>query len=542
MRVPSTQQQDEPSLAQLIARIALIEQAHMQERKAHERALKERDAQLQARDLQIKLLTEQLHLLRAERFGKSSERFNPDQFKLAINEAEALAAAVPTDAPPASIVVPEHVRKARGHRKALPEHLPQVEVVHDLPDSEKVCPHDGQALKRIGAELSKQLDYVPAKLQVLVHTRLKYACPCCDRTLKTAPLPPQLLPKSNASPGVLAHIATAKYVDGIPLCRQERQWERRGFPIPSVTQARWMIKLGDDKVVPVINLMNEYCCAQSLIHMDETVLQVLKSDKAPQSTHYMWVRCAGPPGRKVVLFDYDPGRSSAVPTRLLAEYRGALVTDGLSAYEAVAAQHSLLHAGCWAHARRKFEAAYKAGAAAQLDRNRAGQMLTLIGELYHIERRLTRQHATDTERLAARQHHTKPIVERIHAWLIDQVQRVLTQSLLGKAITYTLNQWPKLIVFLDHAVIPLDNNRAENVIRPFVVGRKNWLFADTQAGARASANLYSLVETAKHNGLEPYAYLVRLFNGLPNAKTVEDIEALLPFKLNTDANTHPSVD
>jgi transposase len=520
------QSQVESTLAQLSARLALLEQAHRDELIEQRKTF---EAQLHARDLHIKLLTEQLYCLRAEQFGKSSEKFNPDQLALAINEAEALTAAVPPDALPAGIVVPEHVRKRRGHRKALPSDLPQVEVIHDLDESEKICPHDGSALEKIGAEESKQLDYVPAKLQVLVHKRLKYACPCCDRTVKIAAAPPQLLPKSNASPGLIAQVVTAKYVDGAPLYRQETQWERRGLRIPRVTLARWTIEAGD-KVVPLINLMSEHCLLNTLIHMDETPLQVLKSHKAPTSDHYMWVRCAGPPGKRTVLFDYDPSRGSAVPTRLLEGYRGTLMTDGWEAYDIVCAKQTLLHAGCWAHARRKFEAAYKAGAAAQLDRNRAGEMLALIGELYRVERRLKDNDAQEPERLHARQTHSKLIVERIHAWLIEQAQHVLTQSLLGKAITYTLNQWNKLSVFLDHPSIPLDNNRAENVIRPFVIGRKNWLFADTQAGAHASARLYTLVETAKANGLEPHAYLTRLFTELPTANTVDDIERLLPFK------------
>ncbi len=513
MQLP--QEPQDVTLTQLVTPLALLEQVHRK--------------QIEARDARIKILEEQVRLLRTEKFGASSEKHSSDQIPLLFNEAESLVAAAPQDVP-ASIVIPEHARKARGHRTALSAELPRVEIIHDLPDSEKVCARDGATLIRIGEETSEQLDYVPAIVRVLKHIRLKYGCPCCEQTVKTATRPAQILPKSNATPSLLAHIVTAKYVDGLPLYRQETQFARLGVNLPRVTSARWMIMIGIDKVVPLINLMNDYCVAQPLIHLDETPLQVLKSDKAPQSDHYLWVRCAGPPQQRIVLFDYDPSRSKAVPTRLLPDYRGAILTDGYEGYTAVASDQHLLHAGCWAHVRRKFDEARKVASHATIERNRSDEMLALIRQLYGIERALNDQHADDAERLATRTHKAAPIIEQIKQWVDTQRPHVLPQSLLGKALTYTHNQWPKLTVFLNHANIPLDNNRAENAIRPFVIGRKNWLFCDTVAGAQASANLYSLIETAKANGLEPHAYLTRLFTELPSAQTVADIEKLLPFK------------
>jgi len=512
--VPSLDQPPEhATLASLHARLALIEKTHRQA--------------LEARDLQIKLLTEQVRLLRAQRFGASSEQCSPDQLTLLLNEAESLAAVALTA--PVSIVIPTHER-TRGHRKPLSADLPRVEVIHDLPACEKVCAYDGAALKVIGQDTSEQLDYVPAKVRVLKHIQLKYGCPCCDQSIKTAAKPAQLLPKSNASPSLLAHIVTAKYVDGMPLYRQEAQFERLGVPVPRVTSARWMIQLGVDKLMPLINLLNDHCAAQPLIHLDETPVQVLKGDKPAHSDHYMWVRCAGPPGQRIVLFDYDASRSSAVPKRLLSDYHGAILTDGYEGYGAVAREQTLLHAGCWAHVRRKFDEARKAASKADIERHRSDELLTLIRELYAVERMLKDQNATDAERLIARTSQSTSIIERIRQWIDTQRPQIVPQSLLGKAISYTHNQWPKLVVFLQHGHIALDNNRAENAIRPFVIGRKNWLFCDTQAGAQASANLYSLIETAKANGLEPHAYLARVFADLPAAQTVADIEKLLPFK------------
>jgi transposase len=490
-------------------------------------------AELAAREARIRLLEEEVRWLKGQLFGRSSERsaapeVSPDQAHL-FNEIEALAATA-DQATPESVAIPAHERKARGRRK-LPPDLPRVEVVHDLPEGQKICAHDGTALTRIGEEVSEQLDYQPARVRVLRHIRPKYACPCCREGVKIATVPPQLFPKSFATPALLAHIATAKFVDHIPLYRQETQWDRLGVKLPRATQAIWMIRLGGEHVVPIVNLLAEHLIASDLVHCDETPLQVLKSDKAPTSDHWMWVRCAGPPGRRVVLFDYDPSRAGAVPRRLLEGFCGTLLTDGYEPYAQVAEALHLVHAGCWTHVRRKFDEAHKTQGAERT--SHAKQALAFIGELYTIERTLKEreQPAGPEERLRVRQHRSAAVLERFQAWLMDLAPRVLPESRLGKAVHYTLRQWPKLTVFLKHAEVPLDNNRAENAIRPFVIGRKGWLFADTVAGAKASANLFSLVETAKANGLEPHAYLSHLIERLPLARTVEDFEALLPWNV-----------
>jgi hypothetical protein len=243
----------------------------------------------------------------------------------------------------------------------------------------------------------------------------------------------------------------------------------------------------------------------------------------------MWVRAAGPPGRRIILFDYDASRGGAVPLRLLSGYRGILLTDGYEAYGKVAQTLNIVHAGCLAHARRKFEEARKASAAD----GQARIALEFIRELYRIERSLTERQppCEPAERLRVRAEQSAPLMHQFHAWLDALAPKVLPQSLLGKAVYYTLGQWPKLTVFLSHADVPLDNNRCENAIRPFVIGRKGWMFSDTVPGAVASANLYSLVETAKANGIEPHAYLSHLFARLPLASKVEDFEALLPWNV-----------
>lgn len=493
-------------------------------------------ARLIAREARIGLLEEENRWLKAQLFGRSSEKTpleerNPDQAWL-FNEAQTLARAV--ESAPVSVTIPAHER-GKGGRKKLSAALPRVEVVHDITEDQKICASDGTMLQRIGEEISEQLDYRPAQVRVIRNIRPKYACPCCKTGVMIAPVPAQLLPKSLATPSLLAQIATAKFVDGVPLYRQEPQFSRIGVPLGRATMAGWMIQLGGLHVVPIINLLHEWMLCDPLIHCDETRLQVLKSDKAPRAAHWMWVRASGPPGRRIVLFDYDASRAGSVPKRLLEGYQGILLTDGYEAYEVTARSLGLVHAGCLAHARRKFDEAHKAQASPSSAESQAKIALTFIRELYLIERALwdKDQPISPAHRVRIRTELSAPIMTRFYAWLEALAPQVLPQSLLGKAVHYTLGQWPKLTTFLTQGEVPLDNNRCENAIRPFVVGRKGWLFSDTVKGAIASANLYSIVETAKANGVEPHAYLSVLFERLPHARKVEDFEALLPWNVNT---------
>ena len=328
-------------------------------------------------------------------------------------------------------------------------------------------------------------------------------------------------------------IITAKFVDGIPLYRQEPQFVRMGIPLGRGTMALWAIRLGGTFVVPLINLLNELLRAETLIHGDETRLQVLKSDKSPTADHWIWVRAAGPPGQRIVLFDYDPSRGGTVPMRLLGGFKGILRTDGYGVYDDAAEVLGFTHAGCMAHARRYFDEARKAG-----DSMHAKTALDFIGKLSLIERVLWDRDrpCTPAKRLTIRQQQSAPIMAEFHTWLEALAPKVLPEGRLGKAVHYALGQWSKLSVFLTHGEVPLTNNRCENAIRPFVLGRKGWLFADTVKGAVASANLYSLVETAKANGVEPFAYLSFLFERLPYLKSVEDFEAVLPWAVDLPAH------
>ena len=474
--------------------------------------------------LQTKLekLEAQQRLALLKRYGVSSEQLSPQE--RLFDEAEQAVEAPEAETP---ISVPAH-QKRKPRRAKLPDSLPRTVHEHTLDDPHCAC---GGELTVIGAETSEQLDVIPATVTVIEHRRLKYACRCCDAAPKVAPMPAQAIPKSLASPGYLAFVATSKYADGLPLYRLATLMARIGIDLPRHTMAGHMVKAGE-LLTPLINLMRDHLIGYDLLQMDETPVQVLKEPgKAAQSKSYMWVMRGGPPGKPAVLYHYAPTRSGAVPLTLLEGYSGYLQSDDYAGYNAVLRRDDIRGVGCWAHARRRFHDALKALPKAQQSRgNRTQMALNWITKLYAIERRI--KDASAEERHHIRQQESRPILEAFKIWL--DKQSVPPQTLLGKAISYVRTDWCRLTTFLDDGRIPIDNNAIENAIRPFAVGRKNWLFANSQAGATASANLYSLIETAKANGLNEYAYLRYLFTKLPQANTVADVEALLPWRVSND--------
>lgn len=486
--------------------------------------------ELAAREQRIRVLEEALRILKAQRWGASREKLReaPGQAAL-FNEVEvSTELAEITGLEPPLSATPLREAKApaasRCGRRALASHLRRREIRHELPESQRTC-DCGQRLIEIGAEVSEQLDYVPARIEVLRHLRVKYACPGCEQCVRTAPAPVQLLPRTNAAPGLLAHLVTAKYVDALPLHRQEAMFERHGVSLPRATQAAWIIGL-TAPLTPLINLLDERLRESGYIRMDETPVQVLKSEKAPRTEHWMWLRVAGPPCQRILLFDHDASRSGHTAERLLAGAQGYLQSDGYAAYDGVAARLGLVHCGCFAHARRRGFEAIKALPNARAD-TPAHELVRRIDALYALEREF--KALTDEERARRRRECALPLLERLHDWARDRAAETLPSGKLGEAFAYLLTQWPKLVRYVDDGRLAIDTNLAENAIRPFAIGRRNWLFADTVKGAKASAMLYSLIATARANGLEPYAYLRNLFEKLPHARTVADFEALLPF-------------
>lgn len=497
-----------------------------------ESVISEKEKSLQAKEKRIRILEDYILSLQQKQFGSSSEKHEVIQAELVFTEAEATAEPEPPVQEDAlvddTIIIAEHKRKKK--RTSIPADLPRVDIIHDLPDDQKICPHDGTALKPIGFESHEQLDIIPAKIQVLHHKRLKYACPCCDTHIVTAKKPAQPIEKSIASPGLLAHIATQKYLDALPLYRQTEIFKRIGVEMDRTTLANWMVRCGQ-LVQPLINLLHERMLEQTVLHADETRVQVLnETGRAAETQSFMWVLRSMQPQCAAVLYRYEPTRSGKAASELLREFNGALMTDGYVAYQAVCQKNQITHLACWAHARRKFIDAQKIHRSAGRTKGKAGkadQAIAYIQQLYTVERML--QDKNSDEKYQIRQAQSVPIIDKIHQWMEKSLPHSPPQSLIGKALHYLHEQWPKLIRYLESGEHPIDNNAAENAIRPFVIGRKNWLFSASPKGATASAHLYSLIETAKANGLEPYAYLRKIFAGLPQATNLEQIEALLPW-------------
>jgi transposase len=488
------------------------------------------------------LLKEQLNRFKRQLFDAKSEVSAAHQKDMFFNEAEvegAQAQPAAAETEDEKIDVPAHKRAKRG-RKPLDPALSREVLRHELPEGERVCPHDGARLSEIGVEVSEQLDIVPQQVRVIRHERVKYACPCCDGGLRLAAKPPQVIPKGLLSEAALAWVITSKYLDGLPLYRQAALLGRfGGTELSRNTLAAGVVRVGM-ATQPVVNLLRDALLDSFIVHGDETEVQVLKEPgRKAQAKSYMWVQMTeasgtegtGPPIR---LFGYSPSRSTHSARTLYEGMRsgGVLMSDGYEPYVAIAAQHRLVHLGCWAHCRRYFNDALQA-----MPKDKRGpeqlpaRFIELIGRLYKVEAEARRDNLDATALQQQRTLHSARVLEQIEALALQHLHGVLPGSLLGKALHYVTAQWPKLVRYIDDGRYPIDNNACENAIRPFVVGRRNWLFADTVAGANASANLYSLLQTCLANRIDGYRYLTALLVELPKARTAEDFEALLPWRL-----------
>jgi len=475
-------------------------------------------------------LAEEYRLLIYKRFVRSSEKGETDELQASLfEEAETNATAeVPQAAD--EVTVKSHKRTKVG-RKPLDEKLPRIEILHDISDEEKRCAC-GHELTRIRDEVSERLQVIPEQIYVERHVRPLYACKNCEGSgdeerpaVRVAPAPPSIIPGSIVTSGLLAFILVNKFCDHLPFYRQEQRFERIGVGISRQDMSNWTIgayrKLG-----PLLELMRQEILKGPLIQMDETPLQVLnESERADTTKSYMWLARGGPPRSPLVLYTYRTTRSGKQAREFLGDYHGYLQTDGYAEYDrAIEDRTDVIHVGCWAHARRKFFEASKASKTA----GAAHEGLKYIQELYRIESELRAQSLADEQFAERRRALAQPNLEKLHAWLEKKALTMVPSSLTGKAVHYTLGQWEKLIRYLEAPYLKPDTNDAENAIRPFVLGRKNWLFAGSPAGADASCAIYSLIETAKQNDLDPYAYLHYVFERVPSAETEEHWRELLP--------------
>ena len=481
----------------------------------------------------LEILAEQNAWLKQRFFGRRTEALSEEelrQLKL-FDEAEA-AAAEPGSAKgqPELIQVPEHVRQ-RPKRQPLPEALPREEVTVDIPEEQKHCAC-GAELVRIDEEVSEKLDVIPPQLRVIRTIRPVYACHACEgsgdeahKAVRIAPMPPAIIDKGIASAGLLAYVVTSKFCDSLPLYRQQKQFARIGVELSRRTMADWMIA-ASEACAPLMKLLETRVRSGPLLQLDETRLQVMgEPGRANTALSYMWVARGGPPEAPVILYHYAPSRGTEVAIEMLGNYEGHVQTDGYEVYDrACGAAKNVTHVGCFAHARRMFHDAHKSSKKA----GSAEEALATMVRVYRVEK-LRELYKDPQEFAAERRRQVEPILAEFREWLDRRALQVAPDTLIGKAVGYTLGQWPKLIRYLDHPAISPDTNAVENAIRPFVVGRRNWLFSGSPRGATASATLFSIIETAKANGQEPYWYLRRLFEELPGARTTADIERLAPF-------------
>ena len=485
-------------------------------------------------EVENKLLREQLLLMRSKLFGRKTEKLPSAEGAIQeiLFDEPAEEESEESDQKEPLVEVPAHTRTKRG-RKPLPADLPRVEVIHDLGEEEKVC-GCGCKMERIGEETSEQLDIVPAKMQVIRHVRYKYACKACGGAdsegpaVKIAPVPEQIIPKSIATPGLLAYIFTAKFVDAVPFYRQEKQFERLGVDLNRTSMSNWAIRVAE-QCFPLMDQLRNEILSGPLINADETTVQVLdEPGRSNGSKSYMWIFRGGPPGKPVLIYQYHPSRSGEVAKKFLGGYRGYVQTDGYTGYDYLDEQPGVVHVGCWAHARRKFMEVIQAQGKKKRQAGSADVALEYIRKLYAIEKDARIRELVPEDLYLLRQQEAKPILSEFKAWLDKKELQTPPKGLVGKAVAYTLGQWDRLIRYIDSGILTPDNNLVENAIRPFVVGRKNWLFSGNPEGALSSATLYSLIETAKANGLEPYLYLRYLFEHLPFAYTAEEYKALMP--------------
>lgn len=477
----------------------------------------------------IRCLEEYLRLERARRFGPSSEK-NPHQAELLFDEAEAIEDLAEIETALEALQENNGTKKKRG-RKGLSKQLPRHQVRIELSDEEK----EG-AVDTFFTVAKEELDIVPAKARVIEYLQEKAIfVDEGKRQVKAAAPPKHPLNKCIASIGLLTYVIISKYCDGLPLYGLETILKRYGGDITRTSMANWVIRLGTE-LQPLINLMREHQLAYDYVQIDETRIKVLKEiNKSPHSDKWMWVSKGGPPDKPVVLFDYDPSRGKEVPARLLDGFEGYVQCDGLGSYDALCqTSDKLTQLGCFDHARRKFVEAQKAAKTPKAKTNapsKAVVAVSKINALYRLEQAI--KDLPPHEKYQHRQKIAVSLLNDLKCWLESNIGRVMKGGLTYKAMYYTLNQWTKLIAYCEDGRLNISNAGAENAIRPFAVGRRRWLFSDTPHGAKASAIHYSLVETAKANGLNPEKYYNYILSKIPYAETVEDWEVLLPW--NTKA-------
>ena len=526
------------------AEMVTISRAEYEEKNTRLAAQDERISRLEN---QVELLMEALRLARHKQFGASSEKSEDmlmEQLSFLFNEAEVFSAAE-KDAEENVTSVAAHKRHKKHEYTldSIPEDIPVEQVEHRLEGEDLICPQCGDTMTEIGKEVVRTMKIIPAQTIIREDIYYTYACKNCsenaDEGCETpvfkTPREKNIIPGSFATPEAIAHIMTQKFVMGSPLYRQEQEINRQGIHLSRQTMSNWILKATEDYLTPVYEQLHKELLKRDVLHADETTLQVLhERDKKPQTDSYMWLyRTSGDTDKPIVLYEYQPGRGAKHPKEFLSGYKGYLHTDGYAGYHDLGKNITVV--GCWAHLRRKFAEAVKSLPKGKAKGSSASQGLAYCNLLFEIEQGLADK--TAEERYEERLKQAQPVLDALLAWANSRT--AAPKSALGKAFHYLKEQWPYLTNYLKDGRLEISNNRAERSIKPFVIDRKNFLFANTPKGATGSAIMFSLIQTAIENGLDPYKYLTWLLKQAKDADLTDDqvIQNLLPWNTPMECRT-----
>jgi len=471
-------------------------------------------------------LLEQFKLANAKQFSSSSEK-GLHQGRLFDEPGVDPAPDALSEA--GTLTVPAHKRR-KGQRKPLPANLPREDIVVDVTTVEKTCACCQKVRPKIGEEITEKLDIVPATLKVLRYVRPKYGSCCETDGVVIAKLPRLFLPKHFASPGLASHLIVSKYEQHMPLYRQAKFWQTQGVDYSRGTMCRTVLTAAE-YCAPLLDRLSQHIKKAHYLQVDETTVQVMKEPERKNTTKsFMWCYSVGPPNKPAILFEYQPTRHGHHAMRFLNDVEGHVQCDGYSGYNFLVAMPTITRGGCLAHARRKFAEVVKINRKAGL----ATDAIKHFAEIYVVEAYAREAGLSYEARHQLRQEKSRPLMETLKAWLDEHVSKVPPKSQLGNAFNYTIKQWPLLMTYLDNGHYEIDNNHIENLIRPFALGRKNWLFSGSPAGAKAGALFYSLIATAKAHNLIPFDYLRYVFTHIRDCYQPEDYEQLLPHHLTPE--------